>query len=386
MLKRLRLHVVLCLLVTAMVLMGCPDAGIDDPSDLNDPDPVDPASLPALPDSADQVFLLVRHGTSGPVSLFKSGAGSPGAVELVLDDSVSETAQHVRLSPGTGKIAYINTSFELRVLDAESGLDHLIHSYSPSPPDIDEFWWHDDDTLLFSPGGDIERAFFSGPDVAIDPIMGSEFCYHDLSQNGTGSPVQTAMTYIDGNHVKIQLADYENATPSFSAPATLTEYRDAFSVDFDPRLTWVTSDILVWRLSAGVSELEFCNVPEYLADPETQFTGTLSISGASSATSFLLTPDGSQVVFFGGGVNVCAIGTPLTEGLCTATEFYTEDIEYNISNFTFSPTGEFFLVGSTTRIRCYSTTDLTRYRWWEDTDFETQLDSGELRIIEIIWE
>ena len=194
-----------------------------------------------------------------------------------------------------------------------------------------------------------------------------------LESGGMTFPTVYAGDYLD-----------DGSSGQITNTQPLVTHTDSFDIGFDPMLTWLSEDVLVWRTDPTVSTLFFCNVTEYPAD---ESFGVISIDNANAPTDFLLSGDGTTVYFYGRGNAVSSVPNPANVDEYDAQAFYVDDIEYTISNLAFSPSGKYFLVGNRSRLRCFDASDPSvRYRWWEDSDLERSLDEGSLELLDIWWQ
>ena len=397
--KHLRAIAVLIALAVVVLLVACPNPGLgpDPTTDGEDPDPVDPGTLLQIPDDATLssggpgiFYAVISDLQDGSVSLITSSAANPAEIVTIVDGDISPTEPLVRFSADSTMVVYVNTLNELTMLDRTNGESYVVQSYSEGAGNMDEFWWYDNDTLLFSSAGSISRAVISGTELEKGAVTNSEICHHDLSLNPfshlTGGS-SAALTYIHevagGTIAVVYVGDYlDDGTAGEIVNAwAIVSHSNEFGIDFDPMLTWLSEDVLVWRTDEAVSTLWFCNVAEYPAS-----LGWVSINSAEAPTDFLLSPGGNTIYFFGRGNVVGAVSNPAVQGDYNAQVFYTDDIEYTVSKLAFSPSGNYFLVGNRSRLRCYDSADPSiRYRWWEDTELEQELDDVSLEVLQIWW-
>lgn len=392
-----------------LLLFACTNPNLgsnprDDPGtgDLGD-DPVAPEDLSPVPSDATAgggpgvFFALVSDPDNDTLSLVRSQASSPDQYETVVDGQVSTSTPIARFSDDNSSVAYVNVQNQLVWHELDTSTTHSVRSYSADAPNRDEFWWQGSDAILFSSDGSLSRAVLDTGTVQVSPIIGSEICHHDIALNPFAAPDSgrsLALTYVhedsNGSIAMVFSGDF-NQTGEISNTSALVSHSNTFGIDFDPMLTWLNDEVLVWRTDQTVSTLWYCNVADYVSDEDPTALGWITIDDANAPRDFLLAPDASGIYFFGSpayqnGNVVTKAQIPSEVGDYSAEVFYTDDLEYTVSRVAFSPSGKYFLVGNRTRLRCFSVQDTTsRYRWWEDTVLEAQLDSGTLELVEIWW-
>ncbi len=398
--KHRRVITVLIALAVVVLLVACPNPGLgpDPIIEGEDPDPVDPGTLLQIPDDATPssggpgtFYAVISDLQDGSVSLMTSSAASPAEIVTIVDGDISPAHPLVRLSANSENVAYVNAAGDLIVRDRLGENSYVARSYADGAADMDEFWWYGNNILLFSTGGSISRATLS--ESGLDPprpIIGSAFCHHDLAQNpfsAIAGGIEVALTYINesagGNQVIIYVGDYldDGSSGEITNIVPTVAIANAFRIGFDPMLTWLSDDVLVWRVDETVSTLWFANV----ADSPAAW-GWVEIEGANAPTDFLLAPNGDTIYLFGRGSIVTSAPIPTVQGDYDAELFYTDNIEYTVSKLAFSPSGSYFLVGNRSRLRCFDSADPSvRYRWWEDTELEQQLDDVSLEVLQIWW-
>ena len=404
--KHVRVIMVLIALAVAILLVACPNPGLgpDPITDGEDLDPVDPATLLQIPDDATPssggpgVFYAATSDLEdGSVSLITSSAANPTEIVTIVDGDISPTQPLVRFSDDSNMVAYVNTLDQLIIHDRPSGESFVVRSFSTGAEDMDEFWWYDDHTLLFSSGGSISRAMVSGLELEQPTaVTGSEVCHHDLSLNPFSAfpgGIGIALTHIEelagGTLAAVWVGDYldDGSIGQITDARLIASYGNEFGIGFDPMLTWLNEDMLVWRTNETVSTLWFCNVTDYLQIPSVSGSlGWVLIDDANAPTDFILSPTGDVIYLFGRGNVVTSAPIPTAYGDYDAEVFYVDNIEYTVSKLAFSPSGNYFLVGNRSRLRCYDSADPSvRYRWWEDTELEQQLDDVSLELLQIWW-
>jgi len=390
------------LVALAMVTACMPAAGPDsssDPGGSGDPDPVPPGDLPEVPDGGLEypagaaTFYAVFRDSGGATGLETSAISSPDTLAYLIDGQINPDHPFVRPNPDFSEIAYLNVNNELVIFDRGSGDSYLVTVHEEGAPNSDEFWWFSDDVLLFSTVGSISRAQIVDGSLDISTVLEGHSCYHDLSINpfsAVAGTSQVALSYITSSGgipvATILVGTYsdDGTTGEITSVNIITTFVGEFGIDFDPMLTWLTPDFLVWRTSEDLTRVFYCDVPERLGGNLDAF-GVVDIdAGADHPTDMLLSNDGSTVYLYGRGNSVTSVAVPTEPGSYDASVFYTDDIEYTVSKLAFAPSGAYFLVGNRSRLRCFNTSDPTiRYRWWEDTDLEAELDSGDLEVLEV---
>jgi hypothetical protein len=399
----MRLRLILVTFVLVLLLTACPNpAGGTDPNPGEEDDPVLPQDLPSIPEDATpsdggagDFLALIVDTADNAVSLVRSSASEPSQLEIIIDGDISSSTPYVRISPDASAVAYLNVSNQLIWLETDSTRSYVVRTYTIGAENTDEFWWYDDDTLLFSSDASLSRAAIVDSIVESSEIIGGEICHHDLALNpyaAVGSGRTVALTYVNsdshGTIATVFTGDYVDTGDAgqINNTSAIVSHSDEFDIGFDPMLTWLSSDVLVWRTDLAVSTLWYCNVTDYLAHTDPSSLGRVGIEMENAPTKFLLSLDGSCIYLYGNGKAVSRAAVPTEVDDYDAEVFYVDDIEFTISKLEFSPSGNYFLVGNRSRLRCFATDDpAQRFSWWEDTSLETQLNAGERELLEIWW-
>ena len=388
--KHVRVITVLIALAVVVLFIACPNPTTIDGEDL---DPVDPGTLLQIPDDATPssggpgiFFAVISDLQEGSVSLITSSAASPAELVTIVDADISPAQWLVRLSDDSNKVAYVNILDQLIIHDRPSGDSYIVRSYSEGADNMDEFWWYGDDALLFSSDGSISRAKISETGLLVSPVTGSEVCHHDLAQNPFSAfpgGIGIALTYITESATSIWIGKYMDGGEFVEVEngGTIETYDNGFDIGFDPMLTWLSEDVLIWRTGLSVSSLWFwrndtCDAEEVYIDN----------ANTPAHTDFLLSSGGDTIYLFGHSNVVTSLSNPAIQDTYDADVFYVDSIEYTVSKLAFSPSGNYFLVGNRSRVRCFDAADPSvRYRWWEDTELEQRLNDVSLELLQIWW-